>query len=64
MEARFYYEQITLCISQMRYYSQMMITSNTSSDYYWYYKQIQVLKIEIDYWDKRAKEKGIYLVTD
>ena len=61
-EFEFFSERISKCEAMIEYCSHMMITSSTSSDYYWYYKKIQLLEAEIEYWNTRAKEKGIYII--
>lgn len=62
MEFEFYEARIRECEAIIQYCSHMMITSATSSEYYADYKQVEICKAELEYWRKRAEEKGIYII--
>ena len=40
----------------------MIVTCTSSSDYWFYSKQCAEARIELEVWDEKAREEGIYIV--
>lgn len=61
-EFEFYEERIHNLEELIVYCSNMMITSATASDYFRQYRRIEGCKAELEFWESRAREKGIYII--
>lgn len=58
----FYINRIDDSRRKLQYNAQMLVHCTSSSDYWWYSKQCSDAHIEIDLWEQKAREEGIYIV--
>lgn len=58
----FYKNRIDDAEKRLEYYSKQLVTSTSSSHYWYYSKQCQEARKEMEVWDEKAREEGIYIV--
>lgn len=58
----FYADRIAESENKLQYYAQMIVTCTSSSDHWFYSKQCAEARIELEVWDEKAREEGIYIV--
>ena len=58
----FYKDRIDEAEQKLETNSRLLVVSTSSSDYWYYSKQCQEARKEMEVWNEKAREEGIYIV--